>query len=161
MEIGVECPVLVPNTQLSNNSRVTIKITKIGNNPKASLGNRDEIKAYWGYRVTISNIPFGKLVENRSFDLSIATSMHGMPISRVEAKLAERWKSSDKILVAFGAPTQGLQEIVSHEQLKLDAVVHYTVNTIPNQGTQTVRTEEAIYASLAVLNQLTNSLALS
>lgn len=161
VEIGVECPVLVPNTQLPNNRRVTVRITNIGNNPKASLGSRDEIKAYWGYRVTISNIPFGKLVENRSFDLAIATSIHGMPISRVEGEVVKRWKSSNKILVAFGAPTQGLLEIVSHERLKLDTVVHYTVNTIPNQGTQTVRTEEAIFASLAVLNQLANSLALS
>jgi predicted SPOUT superfamily RNA methylase MTH1 len=66
--------------------------------------------------------------------------------------LARCWKKSHKILVAFGAPTQGLYEIVAHENLKLDKVAHFTVNAIPNQGTETVRTEEASYASLALLN---------
>jgi len=56
--------------------------------------------------------------------------------------------------VAFGAPTQGLQEIVAQENLRLDEVADFTVNTIPDQGTETVRTEEALYASLAVLNTI-------
>ena len=67
-------------------------------------------------------------------------------------ELARYWKKSHKILVAFGAPTQGLYEIVARENLKLDEVAHFTVNTIPNQGTETVRTEEALYASLVILN---------
>ncbi|MBE0512407.1 hypothetical protein IBX38_05080, partial [Candidatus Bathyarchaeota archaeon] len=59
---------------------------------------------------------------------------------------------SRNILVAFGAPTQGLYDIVAREKLKLNEVAHFTVNTIPNQGTETVRTEEALYTSLAILN---------
>jgi len=33
-------------------------------------------------------------------------------------------------------------------------VTDFTVNTIPDQGTETVRTEEALYASLAILNTI-------
>jgi len=58
--------------------------------------------------------------------------------------------------VAFGSPSRGLQEIVAQENLSLDKLADYTINTITNQGTETVRTEEAIYASLALLNTIGN-----
>jgi len=51
-------------------------------------------------------------------------------------------------------PAEGLYEIVAHEHLKLDEVAHFTINTIPDQGTETVRTEEALYATLACLGLL-------
>jgi len=152
VDIGVEQPVLIPDTKLPLNTRVTVRVTKMGKHPRAALASYDEIKAYWGYRVTVSNVPFGQLVKNRFFDLIIATSRHGTPLMETADELARRWKKSHKILVAFGAPTQGLYEIVARENLKLNEVAHFMVNTIPNQGTETVRTEEALYASLAILN---------
>ena len=78
----------------------------------------------------------------------------GVPLTQVAEELAERWKKAGNILVAFGAPSHGLQDIVAKESLSLDEVADFTVNTIPNQGTETVRTEEALYASLALLNTL-------
>ncbi len=75
---------------------------------------------------------------------------------RVVDELARRWKESRNILVAFGAPTQGLYDILAHESLDLEEVAPFTVNTIPNQGTETVRTEEALFASLAILNLVDN-----
>jgi predicted SPOUT superfamily RNA methylase MTH1 len=152
VDIGVERPVLIPNAELPLNTRVTVRVTKLGKHPRASLANRDDIETYWGYRVTVSDVPFGQLVKNQPFDLVIATSRYGTPFAEVAGELARCWKKSHKILVAFGAPTQGLYEIAAHENLKLDEVAHFTVNTIPNQGTETVRTEEASYASLALLN---------
>jgi hypothetical protein len=70
--------------------------------------------------------------------------------------LASKFGSSQNILTAFGAPSQGLHEIVAREQMKLDDVADFVVNTIPNQATETVRTEEAVYASLSILNTLSN-----
>ena len=152
VDIGVERPILIPNTELTPNTRVTIRVTKLGKHPRVALANRDEIKAYWGYRVTVSDVPFGQLVKSRSFDLVIATSRHGTLLTKVADELTRRWKKSRDILVAFGAPTQGLYDIVARENLKLNEAAHFTVNTIPNQGTETVRTEEALYTSLAILN---------
>jgi len=155
VDIGVERPVLISNTKLPPNTRVTVKVTKLGKHPRATLASRDEIKQYWGYKVTASDIPFGKLVKSRSFDLVIATSRHGTPLIKVADELTKHWKKSRNILVAFGAPTQGLYDIVARENLKLNEAAHFTVNTIPNQGTETVRTEEALYTSLAILNLIT------
>jgi predicted SPOUT superfamily RNA methylase MTH1 len=154
VDIGVERPVLVPDTRLPVNNRVTVRITGLGKTPKAVLASRGEIKTYWGYRVKVSEVPFGQLLKNRSFDLVIATSRRGVPLIEVMNKLAKRWKSSRRTLVTFGAPTQGLYEIAAHEHLNLDEVAHFVINTIPGQGAETVRTEEALYASLAVLNLL-------
>ena len=156
VDIGVERPVLIPDQKLPVNKRVTIKITKAGKHPRVALANREEIEAYWGYTVTPSKVSFGQLAKSYSYDLVIATSKMGTPLTQVADELAERWKKAGKIVVAFGAPTQGLQEIVAQEKVSLDKVADFTVNTIPDQGTETVRTEEALYATLALLNIIGN-----
>ena len=157
VDVGVEKPMLVPKTRLSVNTRVTVRITELGGHPKAVLASREKIKKYWGYQLTVSKLPLGQFLKKCSFDLVIATSRHGKPLTEAEEKLKNRWKKSRTILVAFGAPAQGLYEIMEQEGLKLDEVSHFVVNTIPDQATETVRTEEAIYASLAVLNTMTNN----
>jgi predicted SPOUT superfamily RNA methylase MTH1 len=154
VEIGVERSILVPKTKLSLDNRVTVKITELGKNPKAILVNRLEIPSYWGYKTTISNSTLGRLLKTRTFDLVIATSKRGTPFVEIRDKLTEQWKKSHSVLVLFGAPTQGLYEIAAREQFELSKVAHFTVNMIPNQGTETVRTEEAVFASLAILNLL-------
>jgi predicted SPOUT superfamily RNA methylase MTH1 len=156
VDIGVEQPVLIPDTKLPVNKRVTIKITKAGKQPRVTLANREKIEAYWGYTVTQSKVSLGQLAKKDAYDLVIATSRIGTPLTRIADELAEKWKKSGNIMVAFGAPTQGLQEIVAQEKLSLEEVANFTVNTIPDQGTETVRTEEALYATLALLNIVGN-----
>jgi methyltransferase len=151
VDIGVERPVLIAD-KLPVNRRVTVEITKAGRHPRVALADREKIEAYWGYTVTASNVSFGQLAKAGAYDLVIATSKMGAPLTQVADELAERWEKAGNILVAFGAPSQGLQEIVAQEKLSLDRVADFTVNTIPVQGTETVRTEEALYASLALLN---------
>jgi len=152
IDVGVEQPALIPNKHPPIGRRVTVKIAKVDGRVEAELVNRDEIPEYWGYTVTVERYPFGKLVKNRDFDLTVATSKYGVPFVNVSEEIAGKWEKADTILVAFGAPTQGLYEIVKNEGLNLDDVMDYVVNTIPIQGTETVRTEEALIASLAIFN---------
>ena len=152
VDIGVEQPVLISEKRIPVNTRVSTKIIDLGKPPRAVVVSRDEIREYWGYQVVVSNTTFGQLAKSRSFDLTVATSKHGVAFMEVIEELVKRWKESRRVLVAFGAPTRGLYEIVAQEDLKLGEVTDFVVNTIPGQGTDTVRTEEAVYASLAVLN---------
>jgi len=152
VDVGVEQPALVAGFKLKTNTRVTVKITELGEQLKAVLAKPQEIKAYWGFKVTVSDYPFGRLVKKGLFDLVVATSRKGKPIDAVVDELSRRWRQSGKTLLAFGAPTLGLFEIVAHEGFRLGDLAHFVVNTIPKQGTETVRTEEALYASLAELN---------
>jgi predicted SPOUT superfamily RNA methylase MTH1 len=158
IDIGVEKLVLIHKSQLPINSRVTVKVTELGKHPKAALASREEIKTYWGYRITVSKNLFGQFLKKRRFDLVIATSRQGGPIQKLKDKLFKRWKKSRRILVAFGAPSQGLYEIAAKEHLKLNNFADFVINTIPHQGTETVRTEEAIYASLAIFNLFTKDI---
>jgi len=154
IDIGVEQPALIPNIQLAINRRVTVRIMKIDERVRVELANREQISEYWGYSVTKDKQSFGKLAKNGSFDLIIATSKYGVPLRDVVEKLAEKWEKAQTILLAFGAPMQGLNEIIRYEGLSLDDVVDFVVNTIPMQGTETVRTEEGLIASLSILNLL-------
>jgi len=154
VDVGVEQPALIEDIKLKTNTRVTVKITELGKQLKAVLANPKEIKTYWGFRVTVSEFPFGRFVQNGSFDLVVATSRKGKPMHAIIDELTRSWKQSRKTLVAFGAPTQGLYEIAAHDHFRLEDLAHFIVNIIPEQGTETVRTEEALYASLALLNIL-------
>jgi predicted SPOUT superfamily RNA methylase MTH1 len=154
VDIGVEHPALILNRQLQMEKRVTVRIVMVGKRVEVELASRGEIPMYWGYKVAVKRESLGKIVKGKGdFDLTIATSRNGTPLAEVEEKIAERWKKAENILVAFGAPMKGLYEILKSEGLNLDDVVDFVINTIPNQGTETVRTEEALVASLAVLNE--------
>jgi len=154
VEIGVERPVLVPRLQAPMNTRLTVKIIRTGKQPKAVPAEKNEIRTYWGYGVAISKEPLVKMVESGAFDLVIATSRRGTEFARISDGLKEKMKRSERVLVAFGAPTQGLYEIAEREGVKLDNLADYVINSIPNQATETVRTEEALYATLSLLNVL-------
>ena len=152
VDVGVERPAVIANTQLPMNKRVTVRILKIDTQVEAGLANREEKPEYWGYRVTFEQRPLGRILKDRGFSLTIATSKYGKPYRDVAKDLTEKWKVADTAAVAFGPPTQGLHEIARHEGLELDKIMDFVVNMIPNQGTETVRTEEALVASLAILN---------
>jgi len=152
VDIGVEQPALVQGTKLKMDTRVTVKITDLGRRLRAVLVDPKEIKTYWGYRVSVSDVSLGPLLKKRQFDLVIATSRKGKPIATVLDELREKWKNSHSTLAAFGAPTRGLYEIAEREHTQLHDIADYVVNTIPNQATETVRTEEAVYATLSILN---------
>jgi len=152
VDIGVEHPALIRETQWALGKRLTLQIVAVDERVEVQAVNRDEVPGYWGYTVKLENRPFGRILEDGKFDLTIATSKIGVKFVDVAAKMAEQWRKADHTLVAFGAPTRGLHEIVSDEGLDLNALVDFVVNMVPEQGTETVRTEEALFASLAILN---------
>jgi predicted SPOUT superfamily RNA methylase MTH1 len=152
VDIGVEHPALIRETQWALGKRLTLQIVAVDERVEVQAVNRDEVPGYWGYTVKLENRPFGRILEDGKFDLTIATSKIGVKFVDVAAKMAEQWQKADHTLVAFGAPTRGLHEIVSDEGLDLNALVDFVVNMVPEQGTETVRTEEALFASLAILN---------
>jgi predicted SPOUT superfamily RNA methylase MTH1 len=152
VDIGVEKPALLKSEALQINKRVTVQITRVSEQVEVKLTDPNQIETYWGYSVRLEKQTFAKMITKGSFDLTIATSKYAPPFSEVLGKIAGKWKDAERILIAFGAPTQGLHEIVKAEGLKLEEIVDFVVNMIPSQGTETVRTEEALMASLAVLN---------
>jgi predicted SPOUT superfamily RNA methylase MTH1 len=152
VDIGVERPTLIRETQWALGKRLTLQIVNVGERIEAQTVSKAEVPGYWGYKVTVENQSFGRLVEKGKFDLVIATSKIGVNFVDAAEKMAEKWCKSDRTLVAFGAPARGLHEILEDEGADVNEVADFVVNMVPEQGTATVRTEEALFASLAVLN---------
>ncbi len=151
VDIGVQQPALLRQKQFAVGNRLTLQVVNIGKHIEVQAVSRDEVPQYWGYRVSVEEHSFGRLAK-RDFDLRIATARIGDNFMDIAGKIGEKWGISQRILVAFGAPSRGLHEIVQDEGLNLEEIADFTINTVPNQGTATVRTEEALLASLAILN---------
>jgi hypothetical protein len=91
----------------------------------------------------------------------IAASRHGEPLTAERLpSILER--SREGFTVLFGAPDRGLpemglepgEEAISDDPTGIsdpEARVDLWLNTIPNQGSEVVRTEEAVFATLAPL----------
>ena len=152
VDIGVEQPAVLRETQFAVGDRLTLQIVNVGGRIEVQTANRDDIPVYWGYRVREEKRPFRQIVNDNGFDLTIATAKLGDKFTDVAGQIGKKWIGAQNILVAFGAPSRGLHEIAKEEGMKLEAIVDFIVNTVPNQGTETVRTEEALLASLAIFN---------
>jgi hypothetical protein len=152
VDIGVQQTALLRQKQFAVGERLTLQVVNVGRQIDVQVASREDVPQYWGYRVRVEKHSFGHLLKDGSFDLKIATARIGHNFMDVTAMIGQKWRGSGHVLVAFGAPSRGLHEIVEDEGLKLDGIVDFVVNTVPNQGTVTVRTEEALFASLAILN---------
>lgn len=153
VNIGVDKPLLARGRAPSIGSRTTVQVTSVKPVLVGRFSGRREIDMYWGYDVHVAEGGLGRLVQ-RDFDLTIATSRHAAHYKQLDSQLRKCWKGAGNILVAFGSPRKGVGEILAKERLNINEVFHYVVNTIPDQGCETVRTEEAIHASLAIMNLL-------
>ena len=155
VDIGVEETAVLQELKLPIGKRVTVRLVNLQKeHPEVCLARREEIGLYWGYDVTASSLPLGRTIRTGSYDLAIATSRYGTPLTQVSEEVRQRYRASKRVLIAFGSPSEGLKEILRRENLKVEDVFDFTVNVIERQGTKTVRTEEAVFASLAALETI-------
>lgn len=130
--------------------KVNVRFTESYPNLKAVQAIEEDIFDYWGYEV--KEVPsISKLLTSVEKTDIIITSRKGRHFKNIEAQLAEHAKSVQNILVAFGSPKYGLHEILAKEGASIKPY-QYLVNMFPNQGTETVRLEEAVLGALAILN---------
>jgi len=134
--------------------RVTIELVQTSPQLKGELVEPTRFPIYWGFRVTRTNLTLGRLIRSRSQDLTISTSRRGKGVREVLSELTLRWKSSQRPLVIFGSPSEGVPEILAKEGTDLTKIADFNLNMIPSQGVETVRTEEAILATMSILNLL-------
>jgi methyltransferase len=152
VEIGSERLALLPRVQVLPDKRVTVRISKVSDKVEVQIVDLNEVPAYWGYEVFVEKGSLTTILDSHRFDLTIATSKLADRFQDVSNALIARWRITSNIVLFFGAPTRGLHEIAKEEGTNLRERVDFLLNTIPNQGTETVRTEEALLATLAILN---------
>ncbi|MDQ3948562.1 MAG: RNA methyltransferase [Thermoproteota archaeon] len=130
--------------------KVNARFTSSYPNLKAIQAREQDILDYWGYEV--KEVPsISKLLTSVEKTAIIITSRKGRYFKNIEAGLAEHTKNVQNILVVFGSPKHGLHQILDKECASIRPY-EYIVNMFPNQGTETVRLEEAVLGTLAILN---------
>ncbi|MFQ6062239.1 MAG: putative RNA uridine N3 methyltransferase, partial [Methanosarcinales archaeon] len=151
VDIGVERPALL-QAKVREGETLNFRIVSI--RPlKVELVNKKDITLYWGYKTEIANGLYETLKNLKKNSLVIATSKKGEVLDiNLLKKIGQKMHKSNNTSIIFGSPIKGLDEILSNSSEKISDLSDYVINTIPNQGTETVRTEEAIFATLAQLN---------
>ena len=152
VDVGVEQPALLREKQHTLAERLTLQVVKTDGRVEVQVANRVDVPDYWGYAVKVERRSLRSAVEGAAADLALGTSRKGKALAETAGELAGRWKEAMSILVVFGSPTRGLYEIAADEGVRVEELLDFVVNTVPDQGSETVRTEEAVLASLAVLN---------
>jgi predicted SPOUT superfamily RNA methylase MTH1 len=152
VDIGVEKPIRFVGKSPSRGSRVTVKVIEAGTEFRCEMARRAEIPTYWGYEIQASKKSLGELTMGEVYDLKIATSRTGTLITSEMGRLSTHLAKARNILVAFGSPRMGLSELLKREHRDVADCFQFNLNTILEQGTETVRVEEAIHATLAILN---------
>jgi len=152
VDIGLEQPALLRGAEFAPNQRITVQVVTAGQKVEVQAVSRDEVPEYWGYNVVVEPRALKPLLSEPRFNLVIGTSKFAPLFQEVAKRLGERWAKASSVLLLFGSPSRGLFDIAKDEGLNLNDAVDFVVNTFPNQGTETVRTEEAVLASLAILN---------
>jgi hypothetical protein len=100
----------------------------------------------------VKEVPsLGKLLAGAENAEVVITSRKGSYFRNVEGKFAEHAKNAKNILVVFGAPKHGVHDLLAKEGASAKPY-EFVVNMFPNQGTETVRLEEAVLGTLAILN---------
>lgn len=131
---------------------------------------------YWGYRVrtagSLSDIFANSVVAPRGYDLTIGTSERGTPIS-LSGRPSRSFALPEfsNLLIVFGG-VHGLERSVRGDvklaeigisdrsddgESNVGDLFDYYLNTCPQQGSRTIRTEEAILISLAALQPFLNA----
>lgn len=169
VNVGLLNDVFVDNQTLEPGIRVTCRLNDFinanGRKVKAEIvapsQPRKETGVYWGYSVRLAKSLSQVLTQcpyDEGYDLTIGTSDRGRNIYEVEEKSV----NYNHALVVFGG-LLGLEFALENDhQLDVEdpeVLFDHYFNTIPHQGSRTIRTEEAILISLACLRPKLNPTA--
>ncbi|MDO5851007.1 MAG: putative RNA uridine N3 methyltransferase [Methanobacteriaceae archaeon] len=136
--------------KLSVNIVLSFRIVKLG---KEILLEPDEpTDVYWGYKTIAvnKNLTESITMVDPKPDLVIGTSKYAPNITTIFDEVSASLKESKHTAILFGGPYSGINEMIH------DSYLDYELNTVPKQGTETVRTEEAVASTLAIFNVLLN-----
>ena len=104
--------------------------------------------AFCKEQLTVNKI-FSFKITKFNPDFVVETTKYADTIDTIFDELKSKVESSNHIAIVFGGPYSSISENV--ESSKWETI---KLNTIPNQGTETVRTEEAVISTLAIFNIL-------
>ena len=147
VDIGVDQLALCKE-KLSVNKVLSFRIEKLGKEILVEPDEPDSV--YWGYEVITSdrNLYDSITMMKQKPDLVIGTSKYAPNINSILDEVQTSIKQASHVAILFGGPYSGINSLINERKLDFE------INTIPSQGTETVRTEEAVISTLSILNIL-------
>jgi len=166
---GLQHPISLvapPKMAVEEGERVTVRISS-----RSPVRAKLVDEPVPGFGVTRTGLPAA--LDRDDAGVRIATSRHGVELTTGRLTELVGRTADDGMTVAFGSPGRGLPEILD---LPVDSLgdpsgdradeadaesgvesgvpgrFDLWVNAVPNQGSEVVRTEEAMFAALACLN---------
>ncbi len=147
VEIGTNRPIpLRTKEKYPVGQRLNVRI--FSHNPLAAEPvDQKEIPHYWGYETEIAD-SLDNYLASKSDAFVVLTSRNGKAVKPEILQKVEQSGQMRDLAVVFGSPARGVDAFLSKESMER----YEMINTIPHQGTETVRVEEAVFATLALLN---------
>jgi len=147
VEIGVDRPIPLRTKKNYNvGQRLNVRIFSLEPLAAEPVDLKD-IPVYWGYETEIVKSLEGYLKSRAA--LVLLTSRKGRPLTpETLQKIGGEIGQKHDLAVVFGSPARGVDAFLS--KVAMDG--YCMINTIPHQGTETIRLEEAVFATLALLN---------
>lgn len=136
--------------KLSVNKILSFRIVKFGKEILLEPDKPDDV--YWGYDIITSdsNLSNSITMMKQKPDLVIGTSKYAPNINSILQEVQSSINESEHVAILFGGPYSGINTMINEH--KLD----FIINTVSKQGTETVRTEEALVSTLSIINALRN-----
>ncbi|MGQ9478601.1 MAG: putative RNA uridine N3 methyltransferase [Thermoproteota archaeon] len=119
----------------------------------ARVARFEESPFYLGYRVSAPRMTLGELLKGLDA-VKIGTSRYGVLAWERLSQLRGLLSSDSRVIVAFGSPSEGLREMLAREKVKIEDVFDLVLNMVGEQGTETIRTEEAVFITLPLIHAL-------
>jgi predicted SPOUT superfamily RNA methylase MTH1 len=138
--------------KLSVNKVLSFRIEKISK--ENILLEPDEPEdVYWGYDTFAVDLSLTEsiTVVTPEPDLVIGTSKYAPNITTIFDEVKTSLDDCTHVAILFGGPYSGLEHLISKHKMDFE------LNTVPRQGTETVRTEEALASTLALFNIIRES----
>lgn len=129
-------------------ARVTVKVTSKSPFSVVEVRKADA-GAYWGYDVVEKR--GDEVLRDRSCGVKVATSRLGEPLAKEMTNLRASVKGSDGVKLVFGSPSRGLFDVLGQALVR---EADFVLNLFGEQHVETVRTEEAIFAGLNLVDVL-------
>lgn len=176
VDTGLSEKVVLPDIQLPEHARVTVRFSHHGHDhyaePVHPSAPRAEAGYYWGYYVrrcrSLSSV-FTECPFDGGYDLSFGTSERGAPVGEVLEDEAPYHRPPHThrpdykhLLVVFGG-VAGIEAAIRNDPQLRDMDIRptdagklfdYWINLLPGQGSRTIRTEEAVWLGLTSLRGL-------
>jgi predicted SPOUT superfamily RNA methylase MTH1 len=153
VDVGLERPVVCQGDPPIG-TRLTVKLTGLDGALTGEIVEEAKIHIYWGYRVRRAKSKLSGVIEREQCELKIGTSRYGTKVQEVWSEISKSLGSVRSVLIVFGSPKLGLKEILGQDGVSPETAFDFFINTVPEQKTATVRTEEAVMVTLGLLNTM-------